>query len=128
MSDYQGLTGDNLVLAIADDIFSSINILRRQFNSLEKIVMIDLDQVLTEVQSQSAMITQLSLAVVALEKHVNEHADGTIIAPAVQEKINALMDSAVSNKALLADAVKLAVNAVQAVEAVKAQATTPNLA
>lgn len=128
MSNYQGLTGDDLVLAIADDIFSSINILRRQLNSLEKRVMIDLDQVLTEVQSQSAMITQLSLAVVTLQKHVTEHGDGTVIAPVVQEKINALMDSAVANKALLADAVKLAVNAVQAVEALKAQAPTPNLA
>lgn len=90
--------------------------------------MIDLDQVLTEVQSQSVMLTELSTAVATLQEHIADHAAGTIIAPAVQDKINALMESAVANKTLLADTMQIAIKAVQAIEVIKAQAPSPNLA
>ena len=121
MSEYQDLTGDDLVRAFADDFFSSIRILRQQLNGLERLIMIDLDQVLTEVQSQSAMISDLSAAVVSLSQHVTDHENGTVIAPVVQSKIDALMTGAVANKVALADAIKLAISAIQTIEVLKSK-------
>lgn len=120
MSDYRGLSGDDLIFAIAGDLFSAISIVRHQLNSLERLIMVDLDQLLTEMQSQSSMITELSTTVATLSKHAADHADGTVVSPAVQSKIEALMNSAVANKALLSDTMQLAVKAVQAMEGVKA--------
>lgn len=124
MSDtsYQGIIGDDLVRAVADDLFTSIRILRHQLNGLERLIMIDLDQVLAEMQSQSSMLSELSGVVATLSQHVVEHSDGTVVAPVVQEKINKLMADTVANKTLLADTMKIAVAAVQAVEAIKTKA------
>lgn len=121
MNDYQGLTKDELVLAVAEDLFTSMRILRQQLNGMERLIMIDLDQVLTEVQSQTSMIAELSTAVATLSQHVSDHSDGTVVAPVVQDKIDTLMSSAAANKVALADTMKVAISAIQAVEALKAK-------
>lgn len=122
--DYQGLSGDDLIRAVAKDFFLSISILRHQLNSLERLVMIDLDQVLSEVQSQGSMVAELSTVVATLHHHVVDHADGTVVAPVVQEKIDKLMAGIVANRTAMADALKSAAQANATFEAMKA----PNLA
>lgn len=121
---HQGLYGDDLVRAVAEDFFSSISILRHQLNGLERFIMIDLDQVLSEVQSQGSLVTELSTLVATLHQHAVDHADGKVVPPVVQDKIDKLMAVIVANRTTMADAMKLAATANAAFEAMKA----PNLA
>lgn len=124
ISDYQGLSGDDLIRAVAEDFFSSISILRHQLNGLERLIMIDLDQVLSEMQSQGSMVSELSTIVAALHQHVVDHANGTFVPPVVQDKIDKLMAGIVANRASMTDALKVAAAANAIFEAMKA----PNLA
>lgn len=86
--------------------------------------MIDLDQVLSEMQSQGSMVSELSTIVAALHQHVVDHADGTFVPPVVQDKIDKLMAGIVANRASMTDALKVAAAANAIFEAMKA----PNLA
>ena len=81
--------------------------------------MIDIDQVLTEVQSQASMLAELSTVVAELHTNVLAHADGKVIAPVVQDKIESVMAGAVANRSALADAMKLAAAANASFEAMK---------
>lgn len=110
-----------LSLSSGDDLVRSI---AEQLDNMERLIMIDLDQILSEVQSQSSMITELSTIVAELHKQITEQANGNIVAPATQAKIDALMVSAVANKTALAQAMQLASAAIKTTAAMK----NPNLA
>jgi hypothetical protein len=108
---YQGFTGDDLIRAVAIDIFNAID-------NLEKKVMFDLDQMMAEIQSEAATLEELAMVVARLHDHVKSHASGTVVPPVLQNKINSVMAGVEANKASLAKAMETAKAAVATAETV----------
>lgn len=96
---YLGLTGDDLIRAVANDLMLTLK-------NLERNTMADFDQLLTEVESQGAMLVELMKVTSAVHDHMTAASSGAVIADSTQKQIDAVMAAAMKNHEALTTALK----------------------
>ena len=79
-----------------EDIFA----LHKSVTDREK-SMSDFDQLMTEIESQRAMIVEISKSVAVIHDHVTAATNGTIISSSTQTKIDSAMAAVTANRVAL---------------------------
>lgn len=85
------------------DIMLELRALRLTLETLERNIMSDFDQMMTELEAQAGMLSELATVTASVHDHVTSQAEGTTVSPVTQQRIDKAMDAMKANRSKLED-------------------------